>query len=110
MVEKSAPLCPAAFFELYIHHLNPDNEYLFQRPKKSFDSSHNMWYDDMVVGERLWPWLRAGYMYLEKGAEGYVFAAQEQAQRIRFFRATIDKEDFDPKRGVCRKKVESVGH
>jgi hypothetical protein len=48
--------------------------------------------------------------YLGKGTEGFVFAAQEQALRTRFFRATIEKEDVDPRCRVCGKEVESVGH
>ena len=48
--------------------------------------------------------------YLGKGTEGYVFAAQEQALRTSFFRATIEREDIDPKCRACCKVVESVGH
>ena len=33
MLENSGPHCPVASFELYNQHLNPLNEYLFQRPK-----------------------------------------------------------------------------
>ena len=47
-----------------------------------------------VADARSWQWSRAGY--LEKGTEGYVFAAQEQVLRTRFFRATIEREDVDP--------------
>ena len=61
-----------------------------------------------VADARSWQWLRAGYF--GKGTEGYVFAAQEQALRTRFFRATIEREDVDPKCRVCCKEVESVGH
>ena len=61
-----------------------------------------------VADARPWQWLRAGY--LGKGTEGYVFVAQEQALQTRFFRATIEREDVDPKCRVCCKEVESVGH
>lgn len=61
-----------------------------------------------VADERSWQWLRAGY--LGKGTEGFVCAAQEQALRTRFFRATIQKEAIDPMCRVCGKEVESVGH
>ena len=61
-----------------------------------------------VADARSWQWLRAGY--LGKGTEAYVFAAQEQALRRRFFSATIEREDVDPKCRVCCKEVESVGH
>lgn len=55
-----------------------------------------------MADERLWQWLRAGY--LGKRTEGYVFAAQEQALR------TIENEDVDANCRVCGKEVESVGH
>lgn len=61
-----------------------------------------------VADERSWQWLRAGY--LNKGTEGYVCAAQEQALRTRFFRSSIQKEDIDQRCRVCSKEVESVGH
>ena len=41
MYEKPGPNCPVVSFELYLSHLNPLNEFLFQR-----------WFDNMVVGER----------------------------------------------------------
>ena len=34
MFEKPGPQCLVASLELYIKHLNPKNEFLFQRPKK----------------------------------------------------------------------------
>lgn len=48
-----------------------------------------------VANDRSWQWLRASY--LGKGTEGFVFASQEQALRTRFFRATIEEEDVDPR-------------
>ena len=53
-LETSGPHCPVTSFELYIKHLNPLNEYLFQRPKTKgiFACSQDVWYDNMVVGER----------------------------------------------------------
>ena len=39
-------------FELYLSHLNPLDEFLFQRPKRNASSSEDVWYDNMVVGER----------------------------------------------------------
>ena len=44
--------CPVASFEKYLQHLNPKNEFLFQRPKKEVSSDAVVWYDNMVVGER----------------------------------------------------------
>ena len=34
MFEKTGPQCPVASLELYMKHLNPKNEFLFQKPKK----------------------------------------------------------------------------
>ena len=45
--------CPVASFEKYLQHLNPKNEFLFQRPRKKVSSSSVVWYDNMIVGERL---------------------------------------------------------
>ena len=44
--------CPVASFEKCLEHLNPKNEFLFQRPKKEVSSDAIVWYDKMVVGER----------------------------------------------------------
>ena len=54
MLENSGTHCSVTSFELYIKHLNPLNEYLFQRPKTKgiFDYSQDVWCDNMVVGER----------------------------------------------------------
>ena len=51
MYETGAPFCPVAYFEKYLTHLNPKNEFLFQRPKKE-KPNDQVWYDNMVVGER----------------------------------------------------------
>ena len=61
-----------------------------------------------VVDARSWKQLRAGYFV--KSREGYGFDAQEQAMRTRFFWATIERENVDPKCRVCEKEVELVGH
>ena len=54
MLENSGTHCSVTSFELYIKHLNPLNEYLFQLPKTKgiFDCSQDVWCDNMVVGER----------------------------------------------------------
>ena len=41
-----------ASFEKYLQHLNPKNEFLFQRPKEEVSSDAKVWYDNMIVGER----------------------------------------------------------
>ena len=63
---------------------------------------------EVVADSRSWQWLRAGY--LAKSTEAYLFAAQEQALRTRFFRKTIEGEDCDGQCRVCGETVESVGH
>ena len=44
--------CPVPSFEKYLQHLNPKNEFLFQRPKKEVSSGSVVCYDNMVGGER----------------------------------------------------------
>jgi hypothetical protein len=51
MYATEGPFCPVASFEKYLQHLNPANEFLFRRPKTTTPDS-NVWYDNMVVGER----------------------------------------------------------
>ena len=51
MYETEGPFCPVASFEKYLQHLNPVNDFLFQRPKKTTPDS-DVWYDNMVIGER----------------------------------------------------------
>ena len=52
MFEKLGPQSPVASLELYIKHLNPKNEFLFQRPKKgSKIGVDSVCFDNMVVGE-----------------------------------------------------------
>ena len=45
-------LCPVLSFEKYVSHLNPKNEFFFQRPKRIVKESDGVWYDNMVVGQR----------------------------------------------------------
>ena len=52
MYEKRGPNCPVASFEPYLSRLNPLNEFLFQRPRRNVSISENVWYDNMVIGER----------------------------------------------------------
>ena len=53
MFATGRPLCPVLSFEQYVSHLNPKNEFLFQRPKRVKDVSNDVWYDNMVVGQRI---------------------------------------------------------
>ena len=52
MYEKPGPICPVVSFKLYLSHLNPLNEFLFQHPKRNISTFDNVWYHNMVVGER----------------------------------------------------------
>ena len=62
-----------------------------------------------VADERSWQWLNGGY--LTKATEGFILAAQEQALRTRWVRATIDGEaDVDPMCRLCGKHLETVMH
>ena len=51
MYEKPGPNCPVVSFDIYLSHLNPLNEFLFQRPNGNASTSEDVWCD-MVVGER----------------------------------------------------------
>ena len=52
MFEKPGPQCPVASLELDIKHLNPKNEFLFQKPKKRGKIGvDGVCFDNMVVGE-----------------------------------------------------------
>ena len=52
MFATGGPLCPVLSFEQYMSHLNPKNEFFFQRPKRVKDVSDDVWYDNMFVGQR----------------------------------------------------------
>ena len=43
MYEKPGPTCPVVSFELFLSHLNPLNEFLFQRPKRNASTSEDVW-------------------------------------------------------------------
>ena len=50
MVATGNPLCPVFSFEKYLTHLNPLNEFLFQRSRENCPDGI-VWYDNVVVGE-----------------------------------------------------------
>ena len=53
MFEKAGLLCPVTSLELFIKHLNPKNEFLFQRTKKgSKIGVDDVCFYNMVIGER----------------------------------------------------------
>lgn len=49
MLANSGPFCPVCSFEKYLSHLNPSNEFLFQRPRVS--DYGLVWYENHVLGE-----------------------------------------------------------
>ena len=51
MMSNEGSLCPVASFVKYLSHLNPANDYLFQRPKTRQVSDSEVWYDNMVLEE-----------------------------------------------------------
>lgn len=53
MYATGGPFCPGASFEKCLQDLNPQNEILFQRRMKKLTPDSDVWYDNMVVGERL---------------------------------------------------------
>ena len=62
-----------------------------------------------VDKDRSWQWLKAGF--LTKATESFIIAAQEQALRTNFVRATIDQvEGVDANCRVCGLHLETVKH
>lgn len=50
---KSSENCPVKALKLYLSHLNPDNEYLFQQPRKPENiKNDSFWYTTRPVGEK----------------------------------------------------------
>ena len=65
--------------------------------------------EEGVDSERSWQWLKAGF--LTKSSEGFIIAAQEQALRTKWVKATIDKvEGEDGKCRICGDWFETVKH
>lgn len=53
MMANNGPFCPVRSFEKYLSHLNPLNEFFFQRPKQSDQCNDvHVWYDNVVVGQQ----------------------------------------------------------
>ena len=61
-----------------------------------------------VGTERSWQWLKGGH--LSPNMEGFLFAAQEQALRTRWFRLTIEKANVGPECRYCKQENETVMH
>ena len=61
-----------------------------------------------VGTERNWQWLKSGFV--SKSVEGFICAAQEQALKIRWLRAKIEKEDISEKCRICGKQMETIVH
>ena len=58
--------------------------------------------------ERNWQWIKSGLV--SKSVEGFMFAAQEQALRTRWLRASIEKEDICESCRICGKQMETIVH
>ena len=52
MYETPGPNCPLVSIELYLSHLNPLNEFIFTRPRRNVSTSEDVWYDNILLGER----------------------------------------------------------
>ena len=50
MFETKKKHCPVQYFKKYLSLLNPGEEALFQRPKRSFSSSDKIWFDKSPLG------------------------------------------------------------
>ena len=49
---KTDPLCPVASFKKYLSHLNPQNEYMWQRPLDTVNTEiANIWYGKQHIGK-----------------------------------------------------------
>ena len=48
---KDDKLCPVCSFHMYIEHLDPDNEYLWQTPLRKFNASKKVWYSKQHMGK-----------------------------------------------------------
>ena len=58
--------------------------------------------------EETWRWLKQGR--LMRVTEALIIAAQDQALRTNYIKATIDKSQIDAKCRMCRDKNETVSH
>ena len=58
--------------------------------------------------EETWSWLKQGS--LKRETEALITAAQDQAIRTNYIKATIDKSQIDAKCRMCRDKNETVSH
>ena len=45
------PLCPVAAMDLYMSHINPELDCLWQRPNKDFDKENSTWYCKIPLGK-----------------------------------------------------------
>ena len=47
---SDSDICPVKIYELYLSKLNPDVDFLWQRPKLQIEDPHSYWYDAAPVG------------------------------------------------------------
>jgi hypothetical protein len=63
---------------------------------------------DPVADERSWQWMRSGF--LDKRAESFLCAAQDNVLGTRYYNTSVLKKPGDKNCRLCGKEVESVGH
>ncbi len=63
---------------------------------------------DLVADERSWQWMRSGF--LDKRAESFVTAAQDNVLATRCYNVTILKQPGDKNCRLCGSSAETVGH
>ena len=58
--------------------------------------------------DETWTWLKVGE--LKRETESLIIAAQDQAIRTNYVKATIDKSQDDPKCRMCKQNNETISH
>ena len=58
--------------------------------------------------DETWTWLKKGK--LKRETESLIIAAQDQAVRTNYVKATIDRSQDDPKCSMCKQNSETISH
>ena len=58
--------------------------------------------------DETWTWLKEGK--LNRETESLIVAAQDQAIRTNYVKATIDRSQTDPKCKMCKQNNETISH
>ena len=92
-------------FVQYVSHLNPKNEFFFQRPKRVKDVSDDVWYDNMVVGQRT---LGEKMKKLSTDAElSYIYTNHSTRATSRFLTSVDMKRDISWQSRTTKAKTAS---